>query len=229
MTRKNSGLLSVKNGDKTATFRVPTKPAREAVERDNEFGPRSALIEEGFYIVTCRSAAYLTERKTKEGTTKFKTPMIEVNWEAFEKDGITSLGVFRDSHSLPIQVEDDTDVSKGEKFWSLMGRSFAEAAGKLDEYLATDEVPRSPANMETKTGFAKVRVTKGANGKLYSGIHFFCGKEECMRSYGPAVGTATVTPKTGPKELVGDENDGRMNGEVDGEQAPPFDDADVPF
>lgn len=221
MTLKNQGLLNVRNGDKAAGFHYPTKPAKEAIQKDKEFGPRSALVPDGNFKLTCRTASYLTERKNRDGeVTKLQKPMINATWEAFDAAD-KPYGVFRDSHSLPIQLTEDEDVSGSERFWSMMGRSFAEHDGTLDKYLAADMPACTPAWMEGRSGYARIRVTASKTGShaRYSGIHFFMSKEEFMRNPGPAVGGATVPAQSTNGEPP----------EVAGENAPDFTDDDIPF
>ena len=227
MTLKNQGLLNVRDGDKTAGFKYSTQPAKDAIQRDKEYGPRSALVPAGNFRLTCRSAVYRTERKGRDNTvTKLDRPMIEASWEAFDETGKT-YGVFRDTHSLPIQKNDSEDEVKratgSEKFWSMMGRSFAEFSGPeaLEKYLAADAPVCTPAWMEGKSGYARLRVNTARNGSgaRFTGIHFFMGQEEFSRNPGPAQGGGAVPAKAASEEPP----------EVAGESTPEFSDDDIPF
>lgn len=223
MSLRNQGLVNVANGDKSAKFTVSTQGARESAAFDKD-NPRSALIQNGNYTLTCRSARYITERTnfvTKEKT-KLPYPRIEARWEVFDTTG-KNLGLFRCEHTLPIQVKDGDDVSKSEKFWSNMRRSFADYEGPkaLEEYLARDDVAISPEWLEGKTGWAHLEVETSRSGKgRYTNIKYFMGRTEYENAPGPAAGTGVVPPKSDdiPETVGGD--DGGGSG---------YDDADIPF
>jgi hypothetical protein len=227
MTLKNAHLNNVTNGDKTTKFGVSTGPAKTSATRDAEYGPRSTLVPDGNYKLTCRHAQYFTERKRGGVVTKLAAAKVEARWEVFDPSG-KSLGVFRNEHSLPYQKSDGDDVSGSEQFWSNMGRSFAESEGKLDAYLAREENAWSPGWMEGKSGWARLEQGVGSQGGKFTNLRYFMGKAEYEAAPGAAAGDGYIPPKQEGKQEVASQGSSG-GGEVEGDYVDSIDDDSIPF
>jgi hypothetical protein len=194
MSLKNSALGNVMDGDTKMKFTVSTQPAREAVQRDKD-NPRSSLVPDGNYLLTCREAKYVAKRK--DGT-KLPVPRMRVRWEAFSESG-KSVGSFTCFHGLPIQLKEDDKYEGSAQFWAKLKRSVLEHESEeaLNAFLAQDESAISPEWLVGKSGYANVAVEANWNKKgQHSEVKFFMGKAEYLAAPGPAAGDGSVPPRT---------------------------------